>query len=279
MAMCEDVLLCNFSRCRARLSGFAWVTACSHVFCDQHGSGEFSRSPALCPACKSALAGKLDIVRTELSPTEEYKAMVLAGLRPEIILDIASRALAFWTYQIHQERMYQEYAYSKAEGRLRQMEKMYTQQIQGKDMEVSNSRSEVSSLKKLLDEYKKKYSEMSEKLMERNRQYQRLQGLYDSLRLRSIAMAGEGEPTAMPGMAYSLPTASSGLNKMLPADSPGRRPSAEGDFRLRPSFFSSPAPEGAGSFFSFSPGDERDREQHQPPTLAATSSSFRMKRM
>ncbi|GCC44869.1 hypothetical protein chiPu_0028897, partial [Chiloscyllium punctatum] len=99
MAMCEDVLLCNFAKCRAKLSGFAWVTACSHVFCDQHGSGEFSRSPALCPACKSALAGKLDIVRTELSPSEEYKAMVLSGLRPELILDIASRALAFWTYQ------------------------------------------------------------------------------------------------------------------------------------------------------------------------------------
>ncbi|XP_061086106.1 E3 ubiquitin-protein ligase CCNB1IP1, partial [Conger conger] len=99
MSMCEDSLMCNFPKCRAVLSGFAWVTACSHAFCDQHGSGEFSRSPALCPACQSALSGKLDIVRTELAPSEEYKAMVLAGLRPETVLDISSRALAFWTYQ------------------------------------------------------------------------------------------------------------------------------------------------------------------------------------
>lgn len=99
MSLCEDMLLCNYRRCRLKLSGYAWVTACSHIFCDQHGSGEFSRSPAICPACNSTLSGKLDIVRTELSPSEEYKAMVLAGLRPEIVLDISSRALAFWTYQ------------------------------------------------------------------------------------------------------------------------------------------------------------------------------------
>lgn len=102
MALCDDTLFCNFPKCRAKLSGFAWVTACSHAFCDQHGSGEFSRSPAICPACSSALSGKLDIVRTELSPSEEYKAMVLAGLRPETVLDICARALAFWTYQVRE---------------------------------------------------------------------------------------------------------------------------------------------------------------------------------
>lgn len=100
MSLCDDMLLCNYRKCRIKLSGYAWVTACSHIFCDQHGSGEFSRSPAICPACNSTLSGKLDIVRTELSPSEEYKAMVLAGLRPEIVLDISSRALAFWTYQV-----------------------------------------------------------------------------------------------------------------------------------------------------------------------------------
>lgn len=100
MSLCDDTLLCNFPKCRTKLSGFAWVTACSHVFCDQHGSGEFSRSPAICPACSSALSGKLDIVRMELSPSEEYKAMVLAGLRPDMVLDISARALAFWSYQV-----------------------------------------------------------------------------------------------------------------------------------------------------------------------------------
>ncbi|XP_028285385.1 E3 ubiquitin-protein ligase CCNB1IP1 [Parambassis ranga] len=197
MPLCDDTLLCNFPKCRSKLSGFAWVTACSHVFCDQHGSGEFSRSPAICPACSSALSGKLDIVRTELSPSEEYKAMVLAGLRPDIVLDISARALAFWSYQVHQERMYQEYSLSRADTQLKQMEKMLTQQNQSRELELNAMRGEIASLKKVMEEYKRKYSDVSEKLMERNRQYQKLQGLYDSLRLRNMVV-GVGERDALP---------------------------------------------------------------------------------
>ncbi|XP_023692170.1 E3 ubiquitin-protein ligase CCNB1IP1 [Paramormyrops kingsleyae] len=192
MSLCEDFLLCNFPKCRAKLSGFAWVTACSHAFCDQHGSGEFSHSPAICPACSSALSGKLDIVRTELAPSEEYKAMVLAGLRPEIVLDISARALAFWTYQVHQERLFQEYSLSRAETQVKQAEKLLAQQSQSRELELSAMRGEISSLKKVMEEYKRKYSEVSERLMERNRQYQKLQGLYDSLRLRNMVV-GERE--------------------------------------------------------------------------------------
>ncbi|XP_064415591.1 E3 ubiquitin-protein ligase CCNB1IP1 [Latimeria chalumnae] len=263
MAVCEDLLLCNYRKCRTKLSGYAWVTACSHIFCDQHGSGEFSRSPAVCPACNSALSGKLDIVRTELSPSEEYKAMVLAGLRPEIVLDISSRALAFWTYQIHQERMYQEYSFSKAEGRLKQMEKLYTQQIQGKDMELTAMKGEVTSLKKVLEEYKKKYSEISEKLMERNRQYQKLQGLYDSLRLRNIAMAnlegGVDLPLGHQPMMFGIPLGNA--PKFPPSEmTPTRSRSGDGDFHIRPSFFASPGPESGTGFFTFtSPSHELDQ--------------------
>ena len=93
--------------------------------------------------------------------------------------------------QVHQERLYQEYNFSKAEGHLKQMEKIYTQQIQSKDVELTSMKGEVTSMKKVLEEYKKKFSDISEKLMERNRQYQKLQGLYDSLRLRNITIASQ----------------------------------------------------------------------------------------
>lgn len=48
-----------------------------------------------------------------------------------------------------------------------------------------------------MEEYKRKYSEVSERLMERNRQYQKLQGLYDSLRLRNMVV-GVGDRDTMP---------------------------------------------------------------------------------
>ncbi|XP_066133362.1 E3 ubiquitin-protein ligase CCNB1IP1 isoform X3 [Saccopteryx bilineata] len=279
MSLCEDMLLCNYRKCRIKLSGYAWVTACSHIFCDQHGSGEFSRSPAICPACNSTLSGKLDIVRTELSPSEEYKAMVLAGLRPEIVLDISSRALAFWTYQVHQERLYQEYKFSKAEGHLKQMEKIHTQQIQSKDVELTSMKGEVNSMKKVLEEYKKKFSDISEKLMERNRQYQKLQGLYDSLRLRNITIANQ-EGTLEPSMIsqtgiFGFPL---GNKSKFPLDSPPVQNrgggDGDGDFQFRPFFVGSPtAPETSNNFFNFA-SPSRELEQQQ-----VSSRAFKVKRI
>ncbi|XP_040886648.1 E3 ubiquitin-protein ligase CCNB1IP1 [Toxotes jaculatrix] len=256
MSLCDDTLLCNFSKCRTKLSGFAWVTACSHVFCDQHGSGEFSRSPAICPACSSALSGKLDIVRTELSPSEEYKAMVLAGLRPDTILDISTRALAFWSYQVHQERMYQEYSLSRAEAQLKQMEKVLTQQNQSRELELTAMRGEIASLKKVMEEYKRKYSEVSERLMERNRQYQKLQGLYDSLRLRNMVVGVGGGDTLLQSGHHDF---NAGAARQA---APQRSPqflTAGLDVDSR--FFSCLEDDGAKAFFQFS---SPAREKGQP---------------
>ncbi|XP_020504918.1 E3 ubiquitin-protein ligase CCNB1IP1 isoform X2 [Labrus bergylta] len=245
MSVCDVTLLCNYPKCRTKLSGFAWVTACSHAFCDQHGSGEFSRSPAICPACSSALSGKLDIVRTELSPSEEYKAMVLAGLRPDIVLDISARALAFWSYQVHQERMYQEYSFSRAAVRLKQLEKMLSQQNQSRELELTAMRGEIASQKKVMEEYKRQYGEVSERLMERNRQYQKLRGLYDSLRLRSMVVGERERPTQPGHHDYNTGLA----RQAIPQRSPQFLSlGLDGDSR----FFSCLEADGAKTFFQFS---------------------------
>ncbi|XP_068612086.1 E3 ubiquitin-protein ligase CCNB1IP1 [Brachionichthys hirsutus] len=255
MSLCDDTLLCNFPKCRTTLNGFAWVTACSHVFCDQHGSGEFSRSPAICPACSSALSGKLDIVRTELSPSEEYKAMVLAGLRPDIVLDISTRAMTFWSYQVHQEHMYQKHSLSRAEAQLKQMEKVLTQQNQCRELELSAMSAEIASLKKVMEDYKRKYSEVSERLMERNRQYQKLQALYDSLRLRNMVVGtGDRDPAQHPAH-YRFNTEAA--RQAAPQRSP-QFLSASHDGEGR--FFSCLEAEGGKPFFQFSsPARERAR--------------------
>ncbi|KXS10383.1 hypothetical protein M427DRAFT_508707, partial [Gonapodya prolifera JEL478] len=88
--------------CRSPLSsGKAVVTTCSHLFCVDCAQGAFSTA-LVCPACETSLSQPDDIVTSELNPSEDYKSSVLAGLRPEVIMDIASRGLAFWTYQVTQ---------------------------------------------------------------------------------------------------------------------------------------------------------------------------------
>ncbi|CEQ38878.1 SPOSA6832_00339 [Sporobolomyces salmonicolor] len=104
------------------MQGTAVVTTCSHIFCLECANALFS-VPQICPACETALpdlcarlSGSLkisllsrrdfsdDVVQATLSPHDSYKTSILSGLAPSVILDIASRALNFHTYQIHAAR-------------------------------------------------------------------------------------------------------------------------------------------------------------------------------
>lgn len=42
----------------------------------------------------------------DVNPSEEYKSMVLAGHRPDIIVEVCSRAISFWNFQMQQEKLY-----------------------------------------------------------------------------------------------------------------------------------------------------------------------------
>jgi hypothetical protein len=84
------------------------VLMCSrHIFCkacaDKTGLTRTSLNRRVCPVCNSVLPNNDDVVKTRLSPTEDYKTSVLSGLDPTTVMECASRALAFWTYQTTQE--------------------------------------------------------------------------------------------------------------------------------------------------------------------------------
>ncbi|XP_027057297.1 E3 ubiquitin-protein ligase CCNB1IP1-like [Pocillopora damicornis] len=181
----DNDLLCNFRKCRKRLNTHAWVTSCSHIFCDEDGTREFNKS-LICPACETNLSAKFDVIRVDLQASEQFKSMVLAGQKPEVIMEICSRALAFWTYQTHQEKMYQDYVANKAKEKTNQLEQYYSQVLSKVQAELSSLRTQTSNDKKELEDIKKRNSELSEKMMEKNRQYLKLQGMYDSLRRKTI---------------------------------------------------------------------------------------------
>ncbi|XP_066295784.1 E3 ubiquitin-protein ligase CCNB1IP1-like [Branchiostoma lanceolatum] len=242
----DNDLICNFKKCRKRLTAFAWVTSCSHIFCDEDGTREFNKCYT-CPACETSLSDKFDIVRIDLQPSEQYKSMVLAGQRPEVIMEICSRAMSFWTYQSHQERTYQEYMCNKAKERSVQLEKYYEQVLTTTQAELSSLKNQISANRKELESTKKRFNEVSEKLMERNRQHQKLQSMYDALRRRTITPSsfdgqlGRAPPAALRGhdSSFDMPIATgqdvllrqSSLSSVLRA---GSTP-PEKEFVLRPS--------------------------------------------
>ncbi|KAF2706852.1 hypothetical protein K504DRAFT_470865 [Pleomassaria siparia CBS 279.74] len=109
----EYVLRCNDLKCRHQLLDRAVVTTCSHVFCtrcaDTTGLSRTSNSNRQCPACETQLMNPNDVVVQGLNPSEDYKTSVLSGLSPTVITEVASRGLAFYSYQASQEIIYQEH--------------------------------------------------------------------------------------------------------------------------------------------------------------------------
>ncbi|XP_057317494.1 E3 ubiquitin-protein ligase CCNB1IP1-like [Hydractinia symbiolongicarpus] len=203
MAMVDNDLVCNFKKCRKRLVNIAWVTSCSHTFCDEDGTREFSKS-FVCPACDTNLNGKHDIVRHELQPNEQYKSMILAGLKPEIIMEIASRAIAFWTYQAQQEKLYHEYASAKNKESRDKLEHYFEQLVNKLQVELKSVKVDLSAKSKELNETKRRFNELSEQHQEKSRQHQKLQIMYDTLRRRSINPASleeENHQTKQPPSA------------------------------------------------------------------------------
>ncbi|KAJ7688453.1 hypothetical protein B0H17DRAFT_938472 [Mycena rosella] len=110
-------LKCNRLTCRRPLTDKAVVvskeTACSPSPRLVDCANELFNAARLCPACETTLSEPDDVVvslfnkRPEvcsLHPSNDYKTSVLSGLTPSIILEICSRAISFWQYQIHQEK-------------------------------------------------------------------------------------------------------------------------------------------------------------------------------
>nr|POE51892.1 e3 ubiquitin-protein ligase ccnb1ip1 [Quercus suber] len=115
LALAMDFALrCNTLKCRAQLTANAVVTTCSHIFCvactEASGLASAPSSARVCPACKAPLPARDDAVHASLDPSEEYKKIALGGLSPSVIMECASRGLAFYTYQTAQEIVYQESA-------------------------------------------------------------------------------------------------------------------------------------------------------------------------
>jgi E3 ubiquitin-protein ligase CCNP1IP1 len=57
----------------------------------------------ICPACENVLDKPNDCAVAQLRPEEDYKGSILCGLSPSDIMECASRAITFFTYQSTQE--------------------------------------------------------------------------------------------------------------------------------------------------------------------------------
>ncbi|XP_075229902.1 E3 ubiquitin-protein ligase CCNB1IP1-like isoform X2 [Lycorma delicatula] len=186
--MSEYNLHCNFKNCGIAITSFAWVTSCSHAFCEEH----IDQEPDLgkkCLACDTPLKSKYDIVRADLNPSEEFKSMVLAGLRPEIIMDIVSRGIGFWCHQMFQEKMIHKAKALQIETHLNQIESSYETLIvkMKNDLQVENKNYE--SLKKLSDDQARRILELEDCLNKKNQEIRSLQMRFNMMKRETLSTA------------------------------------------------------------------------------------------
>ncbi|KAG0413059.1 hypothetical protein HPB47_009824 [Ixodes persulcatus] len=113
------------------------------------------------------LPGKFDLVRVDLEPTEQYRSMVLAGQRPETIVDVCSRALGFWSYQVAQQLGQQEASLERSRRKIAQLEAALTRQAH--DCNFPDESPESAGVLRERWELFRRVADLGEQLMDRQR--------------------------------------------------------------------------------------------------------------
>ncbi|KAI8329192.1 hypothetical protein BD560DRAFT_416850 [Blakeslea trispora] len=215
--MAEVDIHCNVMRCRKPFSfeKQACITSCSHIFCIECANSTFSKS-LICPACHASLNQSDDIILTELNPSEEYKSSVLAGLKPEVIMDISTRAIAFYEYQTSQEILYRSMLQKSLEEKYKLLREKFHMVVRDLNHVIKNEKDKQTELKKELEQEKSKCQNAAAKLDEKAKHFQKLQTMYEKLK-RQVATSNMQESFIhAPPPAQNAPFHPHNLIKMNP---------------------------------------------------------------
>ncbi|KAH9173412.1 hypothetical protein EDB89DRAFT_2113951 [Lactarius sanguifluus] len=148
---------CNRLSCRKSLTEKAVVVS-SHIFCVDCANELFSASRLV----------------SSLHPSNDYKTSVLSGLNPATILEICSRAISFWQYQIHQENSFQHAVVRSVNDKNAQLQKQLENLVREADSEINLLSGKLSDLERDLDLERRKNRDLQESSRERDKEYQKL---------------------------------------------------------------------------------------------------------
>ncbi|VEL22105.1 unnamed protein product [Protopolystoma xenopodis] len=106
---------CNYRKCRQKISNQAFITYCGHIFCVDHNPWGFKpvSSGNFCPSCGEPLTEDSHVLQSDFLLIEKRKTMLLNGVNPETVLEIAREALLFYWRQTIEYAQYMEYCVKK----------------------------------------------------------------------------------------------------------------------------------------------------------------------
>lgn len=166
-------------------TGRAVSTSCSHIFCFDCATN-LLQGRRICPACNTTLENQDDAVVTSLNPSASYKASVLAGLSPQIVMEICTRAIAFHNYQTHQESAFQQMLLKKAQASNSTFERELNRIQLSAKTEVNHLEAKIQELTNELNEERQKTRELHDILRSTGRDYENLKTQFDQTRKKAI---------------------------------------------------------------------------------------------
>ncbi|GAA5941297.1 hypothetical protein JCM3775_001534 [Rhodotorula graminis] len=198
-----DELRCNSLRCRKSLAveGTAVVTTCSHIFCIECANALFS-TPQVCPACETSLPDLDDVAQMTFNPHDSWKTSILSGMSPTTILDIASRALNFYTYQVQQEGAFQALITKNAQERIAVLESQCNTITRDAHAEIRLLKDRVKAAEEGLALERRRAHELQETHRANAKAYTKLKAQYDKAKQRALLQPGEAAsfPAALHGV-------------------------------------------------------------------------------
>ncbi|KAH8731168.1 RXT2-like protein [Phaeosphaeriaceae sp. PMI808] len=162
-----------------------------HVFCaqcaDTTGLSRSTNAHRTCPACSASLHNPDDVVIAGLNPSEDYKTSLLSGLSPTVIMECASRGLAFHAYQTSQEIIYQEHLAKGLTDKYNVLSQQMDQLIHDANSQVKALQDKMQAMSAEHASLEAKNHELVDAFKEKSKSQQQIQKLYQALKAQVMA--------------------------------------------------------------------------------------------
>ncbi|KNG48626.1 cyclin b1 interacting protein 1 [Stemphylium lycopersici] len=140
-----------------------------------------------CPACGASLHNPDDVVIAGLNPSEDYKTSVLGGLSPTIIMECASRGLAFHSYQTSQEIIYQEHLAKGLTEKYNTLSQQMDQLIHDANAQIKVLQDKMHTMQADQVELESKNHDWEHAFKEKSKAHKKILDLYQALKAQVMA--------------------------------------------------------------------------------------------
>ncbi|KAK4255954.1 hypothetical protein QN277_008879 [Acacia crassicarpa] len=177
---------CN--ACWRELEGRAISTTCGHLLCTDDANKILSNDGA-CPICDQVLSKSL-MKPMDISPSDEWINMAMAGVSPQILFKTCYRSVTFY---IGQKELEMQYKVNRIVAQCRQkcemmqqkaemMQEKFTEKLEQVHTAYQKMAKRCQMMEQEMENLSKDKQELQEKFAEKSRQKRKLDEMYDQLR-------------------------------------------------------------------------------------------------